>query len=605
MSSFFLLATPTKAEENSLSDDILVSNSDSILKIFLDNYFYVPIQPFDSLFSHYDRLKKIYINKKDYNKFYLLNTARTYFLILRNDALLAMNNNNEIFLYASIRKDKVGLLDSYVGMAHIYASFGMYDESLDYYQKAWDVCEKGASPNMKMQVLIHLISLAIINDDTDIATNYIKILKPLNKKDIRKSQCGYINITLARYYYKIDKIERGDSLLTSVKQILDEHPSKTLESFLHYTRGVHYYDVQDYDKALKEFDLFLLLPISNKLHYLDILEKKAETKYVLREKDEAFELLDSLAKKKDDNIKRMYSTNLDDLSLKYKSYEVQREISISKKRVLKLLLLSILFLLIIVVIFIVVIKRNTKEIKKKTKELDKSREAAIKAIKNKVTILSNMSHEVRTPLNAIIGFSNILLSDEMLDDDTMIECRNIIRNNAHMLQHLIAETTSEISIRYKCYDIVDICKSIIKTIITSYKPEVDMRFVKNEAIGDSLFILIDRYRLNQVIVNILTNSIKFTEQGFIELKLDIQDDNTLIFSVTDTGKGVSEEIKNKLFERYINKDTTGKGTGLGLNISYQIVSLMGGKLWLDESYKTGARFIFTLPLTRCETTTKK
>ena len=605
MSSFFLLANPTKAEENSLSDEILVSRSDSILDIFLNNYFYVPIQPFDSLFLHYERIKNIYINQKDYNKFYLLNTARTYFLLLKNDALLAMSNNNEIFLYASIRKDKVGLLDSYVGMAHIYASFGMFDKSLDYYQKAWEVCENGASSNMKIQVLVHLVSLAIINDDIDIAEHYIDIYKSLKKNDIKASQYGYINVNLARYYYKTDKKEQGDSLITSVKKILEEYPSKTLESFLYYAQGIHYYDVQDYSKALTEFDKFSLLPISNILHYLDVLEKKAETKYVLGKTDEAFKLLDSLAQIKDDYVERMYSTNLEDLSLKYKSYEVQREINLSKKRVLKFLLLSVLCLLIIVVIFIVVMKRNTKEIKKRTLELDKSREAAIQAIKKKVTILSNMSHEVRTPLNAIIGFSNILLSDETLDNDTMIECRNIIRNNAHMLEHLIAETTSEISIRYKKYDIVEICQSIIKTIVTSYNPEVDMRFVKSDKIGESLFILIDRYRLNQVIVNMLTNSIKFTEKGFIELKLDMQDEKTLLFSVTDTGKGVSEDIKNRLFERFINKDNTGKGTGLGLNISYEIVHLMGGKLWLDENYKTGARFIFTLPFTRSETTEKK
>jgi len=605
LSSFFLSANPNKAKENSLSDEILMSRSDSTLEIFLNNYFYVPIQPFDTLFTHYERLKKIYLNKKEYNKFYLLNIARTYFLLLKNDDLLAMSNNNELFLYASIRKDKIGLLDSYVGMAHIYASFGMFDKSLDYYQKSWNFCENGASTNMKIQVLIHLISLAIIQDNIDIASYYVDIYKKLKKDDIKASQYGYINVTLARYYYKIDKINQADSLITSVKYLISKYPKSNLESLLFYTQGTYHYDIKDYNKALSDFNKYLAFPEVTRLHYLDALEKKGDIKYFLGYFNESSSILDSLLIIKNNSVQRMYSSSLDELSLKYQSYEVQREINLNKKHKLKFLLISIFLLLLIVIIFIVVMKKNTNEIKKKTQELDKSRDAAIKAIKNKVTILSNMSHEVRTPLNAIIGFSNILLSDETLDNDTMIECRNIIRNNAHMLQHLIAETTSEISIRYKNYDIVDICHSIIKTIVTSYKPEVDMRFVKSEAIGDSLFILTDRYRLNQVIVNILTNSIKFTEKGFIELKLDFQDEKTLLFSVTDTGKGVSEEIKNRLFERFIQKDNTGKGTGLGLNISYQIVNLMGGRLWLDEGYKEGARFIFTLPFVKGEMTNNK
>ena len=595
-----------QAKSKNNLDNHLLAYADSTLNIFLNNFTYSPAKTFDTLFTDYNKIKELYLDRKRYNDYYLLNMVYTYYLLMKGDNLLAMSNNNELFLLASIRNDNIGLLDAYMSLGRIYANVGMRDECLHYSRKAWDLSQKESMPdNMKLQVLIHLISMSLETEKIDSTDEYIEAYQSLNVTDMNEIQLGYINLLFARYYYKINYIARGDSLIKNVKRNLEKYPCRTLKSFLNYTRGIHYYNIKNYKKALKYFNLYLEGSEISRLHYLNALEKKGNIEYFLGSYNKASAMFDSLIIIRNNAVQRMYSSSLGKLSLKYQSYEFQREINRNKKFKLKLLLLSILFLLIIVVIFIIVMKRNTQEIKKRTIELDKSREAAIQAIKNKVTILSNMSHEVRTPLNAIIGFSNMLLSDETLDDSTMIECRNIIRNNARMLQHLIAENSSEISIRYKSYDIVDICKSIIKTVITSYKPEVDMRFVKSEKIGESLFILTDRYRLHQVIVNILTNSIKFTEQGFIELKLDMQDEKTLLFSVTDTGKGVSEEIKHRLFERFINKDTTGKGTGLGLNISYDIVNFMGGKLWLDESYTTGARFIFTLPFDKGETTNRK
>ena len=602
----FLFTVPIQANSKNNLDNDLLAYADSTLNIFLDNFTYSPSKTFDTLFTNYNKLKKIYLDKKRYNNYYLLNMVYTYYLLMKDDNLLAMSNNNELFLLASIRKDNIGLLDAYMGLGRIYANVGMRDECLNYSEISWNLAKKeNMSDEMKLQVLIHLISMSLETEDASTTYEYIKEYKSLDLSNINEIQRGYVDLSFARYYYKIGKTNKADKLITSVKNLISKYPHCSLKSLLLYTQGTYNYDIKNYNKALQFFNEYLARPEVTRLHYLNALEKKGNIKYFLGNFQEAASILDSLIIIRNNAVERMYSSSLDQLSSKYQTYEVQREINLNKKNKLKFLLISILLLLIIVVIFILVMTKNTKEIKKKTQELDESRETAIKAIKNKVTILSNMSHEVRTPLNAIIGFSNILLSDETLDDDTMIECRNIIRNNAHMLQHLIAENSSELSIKYKNYDLVDICKSIIKTIITSYNPEVDIRFVKSEAIGDSLFILTDRYRLNQVIVNILTNSIKFTEQGFIELKLDIKDEKTLLFSVTDTGKGVSEEIKSKLYERYINKDNTGKGTGLGLSISYEIVNLMGGKLWLDESYKMGARFIFTLPFVQGVITNNK
>ena len=201
---------------------------------------------------------------------------------------------------------------------------------------------------------------------------------------------------------------------------------------------------------------------------------------------------------------------------------------------------------------------------------------AERAIKKKNMFLSNMSHEVRTPLNAIVGFSAVLSSDDdSFDEDSRKEFCEIIKVNSFQLLKLINDIldfsdfeNDNITFNIRPYDAVKLCKEVVETVSASRKLEVEL----------------------------LVNATKFTKEGSIVLKLEMSDRNTAFFSVTDTGCGIPLEKQELIFERFEKLNDFAQGSGLGLSICKLIVTYMKGRLWVDSNYTQGARFCFTHPL---------
>ena len=113
---------------------------------------------------------------------------------------------------------------------------------------------------------------------------------------------------------------------------------------------------------------------------------------------------------------------------------------------------------------------------------------------------------------------------------------------------------------------------------------------------DSLELLTDSARLQQVLINLLINATKFTSQGSITLQLEQQTEDTALFSVTDTGTGIPKEKQKKIFNRFEKLNENAQGTGLGLSICQLIIEQLGGSIWIDPDYEEGSRFLFTHPI---------
>ena len=218
------------------------------------------------------------------------------------------------------------------------------------------------------------------------------------------------------------------------------------------------------------------------------------------------------------------------------------------------------------------------------------------AIRKKNLFLSNMSHEVRTPLNAIVGFSTLMASEEIeVDEVSRKEYCEIIRINSYQLLKLINDIIDfsdfdedNISMTIKGQDAVKICREVIETVAASYKLQVELRF---DTSLTSLMIDTDDSRLRQVLINLLVNATKFTTQGSIVLRLErsIDDADMALFSVTDTGCGIPLEKQKLIFERFEKLNDFVQGTGLGLSICLLILKRLKGKIWIDDN--AGARTV--------------
>lgn len=230
-------------------------------------------------------------------------------------------------------------------------------------------------------------------------------------------------------------------------------------------------------------------------------------------------------------------------------------------------------------------------------ELINAKDKAEESNRLKSAFLANMSHEIRTPLNAIVGFSNLLSSTEETEEKE--EYVSIIENNNTLLLQLIGDILDLSKIEAGTLEFifgdVDLNKTMeelensLRLKVNTEK--VDLRFLPG---ATECYIRTEKNRLSQLIINLVNNAIKFTEEGSIHFGYEIRD-KQLYFFVRDTGCGIPEEKRKSIFERFVKLNNFVQGTGLGLSICRTIVERMGGEMNVESEMGKGSNFWFTLP----------
>jgi signal transduction histidine kinase/ligand-binding sensor domain-containing protein/CheY-like chemotaxis protein len=249
--------------------------------------------------------------------------------------------------------------------------------------------------------------------------------------------------------------------------------------------------------------------------------------------------------------------------------------------------------------------RNNLErlVNERTIELEKAINRAKESDRLKTNFLANMSHEIRTPMNAIVGFAALLRNQEGLSPESK-EFVDIINQNCESLLVLINDIIDVSKIEADQLNIV-VSKFSVNSILCElesyYKfnngKGLDINLVHNSKYP-TLILNNDPFRFRQVISNLISNAVKFTDKGFIKFGYEILNDKVRFF-VKDSGIGINEKDFIKIFDHFHKVEDSGekffRGAGLGLSICKKLVSLMGGEIWLESEYGKGSTFYFTLP----------
>lgn len=359
----------------------------------------------------------------------------------------------------------------------------------------------------------------------------------------------------------------------------------------------------EHEAALTAYNDFLQTEYAriNYNIYKEALLEKADLLVKMGNKEEAYGQYGKVFSYIKTSFEKNYPKEIDRLCTRFQAdqlaYQNERDRIVSMRFYLAGIIVSVLFL-----IFLLVLGwKKIFRLKRSQIRQEAMKEKAVQAIQRKNMFLSNMSHEVRTPLNAIVGFSAVLTDeDESFDDESRREFSEIIKVNSFQLLKLINDIldfsdfeNDNITFNIRTHDAVKLCNEVVETVMASRKLEVEMRFDTDLSV---LMLDTDDARLRQVLINLLVNAAKFTEQGSIVLELKMADADTALFSVTDTGCGIPPEKQHLIFERFEKLNDFVQGSGLGLSICQLIVKYMNGKLWVDSGYTRGARFCFTHPL---------
>ena len=313
----------------------------------------------------------------------------------------------------------------------------------------------------------------------------------------------------------------------------------------------------EHEAALTAYNDFLQTEYARINHniYKEALLEKADLLVKMGNKEEAYGQYGKVFSYIKTSFEKNYPKEIDRLCTRFQAdqlaYQNERDRIVSMRFYLAGIIVSVLFL-----IFLLVLGwKKIFRLKRSQMRQEAMKEKAVQAIQRKNMFLSNMSHEVRTPLNAIVGFSAVLTDeDESFDDESRREFSEIIKVNSFQLLKLINDIldfsdfeNDNITFNIRTHDAVKLCNEVVETVMASRKLEVEMRFDTDLSV---LMLDTDDARLRQVLINLLVNATKFTEQGSIVLELKMADAGTALFSVTDTGCGIPPEKQHLIFERF-------------------------------------------------------
>ena len=387
--------------------------------------------------------------------------------------------------------------------------------------------------------------------------------------------------------------------------------------YYHLVSASYYQLLGNYTRAL---DMINTILSETGDDYLPALKMKAELLLNAGKEQEAAMLYHKSVNLIDSTYNESLSKQINQLRTIHEVDKLElrnKEIELKSKKY-KLTLTSGLIILLVLVLAIVCahyirirkiknrLELSDEELKKdkellllSEKELLLAKEKAEASNRIKDVFLANLSHEIRTPLNSIVGFSSLL--GNMQHKAEAQEYASIIKQNSDMLLKLVNDAislsllqTSQVSFSAEEVEVCSICRKLMAYYAPKTKPDV---ILETCLPCEEYRLKTDAFRLQQVLENLLSNAVKFTNKGHITLSMELPKEGGFVrFIVTDTGCGIPEDMKEKVFASFQKVDSFVQGFGLGLTICKLISQYLKGSITMDPAYEKGTRMIFTHPI---------
>lgn len=523
--------------------------------------------------------------------------------LFRGEIRMAIAQSDRMYSKARALVYSFGNALALNAMGEVYSYTGRLQEAGIAYEEALKLLDEmnGKDIHVRM-LLVELIDYNLRIRNRNDASRYLSRLNLYPKEQLSPLELAMRHISNASYQLFKGDLKAANHYLIQIKQF-EMQLIPDIRQYLLIINARYLVATGEYGTALTAYNDFLQTEYARINHniYKEALLEKADLLMNMGNKEEAYGQYGKVLSYIVASFEKNYPKEIDQLCTRFQADQLAYQNEHDRIVSMRFYLIGIIVLVLLLIFLLVLGWKKIFRLKRSQMRQEAMKAKAVQAIQRKNMFLSNMSHEVRTPLNAIVGFSAVLTDDdESFDDESRREFSEIIKVNSFQLLKLINDIldfsdfeNDNITFNIREHDAVKLCYEVVETVMASRKLEAEMCFDTDLPV---LMLETDDARLRQVLINLLVNAAKFTEQGSIVLRLKMTDAGTALFSVTDTGCGIPLEKQRLIFERFEKLNDFVQGSGLGLSICQLIVKYMNGKLWVDSGYTRGARFCFTHPL---------
>ena len=512
----------------------------------------------------------------------LLNIAGVYIRLSRYDSAFSLYQ--EVLKVYKRLGDKSGIAQVYNNMGVAYRESNQFDLALHYYQLALSYYISANDYNKLSTQYTNLANANLILEKVDEAYEQAKLGEFYALKiDNHNLELNALH-ALAKIQFVKGDLEQAQVSLERAILLAQEYGSDRIIRDSYGTKALLDASKGDYSSAMAQQQKYI--SEQRKLRSTSIINALA----VLQHQFKATQLNQEIEKLKQDR-------------------KVQ-ELKMSQRSQLTLFIFLVLFLA--VVTGIALSRRGaekrakqhlTEQVAQRTAELQATAQELREANDVKSQFLANISHEIRTPLTAILGQTDALIN-ELYEPESLKDELRVIQRHSDHLKSLINDVldlskieANRLELNISCFDIVELVNDVHAMFYTQAKAK-NLQLILDNQVGNEFYTKLDLIRVKQILINLCANAIKFTHSGQIIIALN-KTEQGLVIIIKDTGIGMSSKQLKLIFECFSQADNSISrrfgGTGLGLSLSQQLASMMGGYISVQSEYKKGSQFSFFLP----------
>ena len=593
---------PLSAGEDSLAEVERATIQDEVISAFHNSMGFDYLTKEESSAINLDSILNYLESTKQYNTYFELERILIKSYLFRGEIRLAIDWSEQMYSKASALSHALGTALALNAISEVYSYTGRNQEAGSAHVQALEMFDQMSGEGIHVRMLLlELVEHNLRIRNFTEAAYFMTRLNRFPADSLSEQEQAVRHIFNAYCQLFKGSVKTARQHLDEVEHLREKLIPGIMQHFL-IAEAMYWERIGEYEKSLTTYDAFLHTDYAeiNSSLYKEVLQDKADLLVKMGRKEEAYKQYGLVFSYIKSSFEKNYPKEIDQLTTRFQAdrltYQNERDRLFSYRFYLG----GIIVCTLVLFLFLYLSWKKIFRLQESKHSQEVMIQKAERAIQKKNMFLSNMSHEVRTPLNAIVGFSDLLKDLDAFSPEEVKQFVETININCTLLLALINDIldlsrieSGTMDFKFGAFNLAFIMQEVHESQRLSMPRDVELRIEIPE--GEDKLVITDSVRLKQVVNNLINNAKKFTVTGSITFGYVTNREGYTTIFVEDTGSGISEDAQKHIFERFYKEDSFTQGAGLGLSICQTIVDRLHGSISVSSELGKGTRFEVVIP----------